>query len=36
MDKLIRGHLHENGNNKGDSNWLELLAGLKFQYPKVD
>lgn len=29
MDKLISAHLHENGNNKGDSNWLELLAGLK-------
>jgi hypothetical protein len=30
MDKLIRAHLHENGYNKGDSNWLELLVGLKF------
>lgn len=36
MDKLIMDHLHENGNNEGDSIWLELLAGLKFKYPKVD
>lgn len=33
MDKLIRDHLHENDNHKGDSIWL---AGLKFKYPKVD
>ena len=33
MDKLIRAHLHENDNHKGDSIWL---AGLKFKYSKVD